>query len=62
MRVLIHEITAHGQHDVVALVSSSLLLYSSHKLINARLQQVSVSDTDVAAWTWLCSHRNNGTK
>jgi hypothetical protein len=47
MGVLVHEIAAHGQHDVVALVSSSFLLYSSHKLINARLQQV--SDTDVAA-------------
>ena len=41
MGVLIHEIAAHGQHDVVALVSSGFLLYSSNKLINARLQQVS---------------------
>ena len=45
MGILIHEIAAHRQHNVVALVSSSFLLHSSHKLINARLQGVSDSSS-----------------
>ena len=61
MGVLVHEIAAHGQHDVVALVSSGFLLYSSNKLINARLQQVSdtrCTKMDVRVQVTLCLHRN----
>ena len=36
--VLVHEITSHRQHDIVALIRQRFLLHSRYKLVNACLQ------------------------